>query len=118
MVAMQAVHVALEMYESVLTRNREAEGYGQITAMMLSVRNSRELAKVEESMRAHAASFGIPPYETYSIFDENPCLYVIKGRVPTAVCTTPIEASIVAPVIGHLDTYKDPMQMLRGLLLG
>jgi hypothetical protein len=114
--AMQAVHVALEMYESVLNRNRKAKGYGQLTAIMLSVRNSRELAKIEAELRSHASSFGIPSYEVYSFSDVNPDLYGINGRVQTAICTTPIEKSMIEPVIGHLERFRDPVHVLRDLL--
>lgn len=116
--AMQAVHVALEMYESVMSTNRKAKGYDQLTAIMLSVRNSRELAMIEAELRSHAAGSGIPHFEVYSFSDVNPDLYRIKGRVQTAICTTPIEKSVVDPVIGHLERYRDPILALRDALWG
>lgn len=115
--AMQAVHVAFEMYEGVSSKGRPAKGYGQVTAIMLSVRNSRELAKIEAELRNFASSFRTPPFEVYSFADENPDLYGTRGRVQTALCTTPIEKSILEPVIGHLERYRDPIQVLRDTLL-
>lgn len=114
--AMQALHAGLHMYEDVLRRNRKAAGYGNITAILLSVPNSRALADIEARLRALAASYGIPPFGVYSFADSNPDVYRTRRRIPTAICTTPVRQSVVDPVLGPLEPYRDPLERLRELM--
>ena len=104
----QVAHVARKMENEhlsctpaeprLLLRNENwHEGYREMTTIVLSVRNSRELAKVLKELGELVTVF------TFS--DVNPEFYGTKGRVMTAICTVPTTFAQVDPAIGHLDLY-------------
>ena len=74
-----------------------------ITTIVLSVRCNKELAFLRGVLQEHRRI--TEKFRVYDFFDENSHFYGSPERVLTAVCTTPVEKSFVAPIIGHLELW-------------
>lgn len=92
----QVAHVVSKMR----TSDETLAQYGScpITTIVLSVRNSRELAKVWDEL------YG--PTLASRFYDENPDFYGTSSSVLTAVCTFPATRSDVEHALGHLELYE------------
>jgi hypothetical protein len=77
--------------------------YHDITTIVLSVRNSKELAKVTKELYAKWQQMENKPILT-TFEDSNPQFYGTDAKVQTAVIIGPIENSMVLDdIIGHLE---------------
>lgn len=76
-----------------------AYGRAPITTLTFSVRNSKELKKVEGELSSWV--------RTWYFKDTNTGFYGIPDEIPTAVCTEPIEREYVEAAIGHLELYRE-----------
>jgi hypothetical protein len=74
------------------------EPYQEITTIVLSVRNSRELEFMYKQL------YGVP-WPVFRFEDINPEFYGHKSRVLTAVCTAPMPVSLANKYLGHLELY-------------
>lgn len=83
--------------------------YEDVTSIVLSVRNSLELAKVLnelETLRDKISGSSWIQRFPISIYrDHNPPVYQVPDRVLTILCVGPVEKSLVEPAIGHLELY-------------
>jgi peptidyl-tRNA hydrolase len=70
--------------------------YKEITTIVLEARNSKELMKVMVEL-----SQVVP--EIFTFHDTNPDFYGTPGHVFTALCTEPVNPSVVDDAIGHLE---------------
>jgi peptidyl-tRNA hydrolase len=81
---------------------RKTSAYKEITTIVLSVRNSRELEKVAVEV---ALTGGRNLYFPFA--DTNPEFYGTREKVFTAFAIGQIERSKIDPVLGHLPLYGD-----------
>ena len=100
----QCAHVVSKM------RGEEMNWVAAIKTIVLSVRNTRELRMIRESLAADsltgtAGIEGDHRYRVYSFEDSNPPFYGTEEPVLTAICTTPVCKADVDAVIGHLELY-------------
>ena len=91
----QCAHVVSKMrcYKNVMT----GVEFSPITTIVLSVRNSKELAKTYRELSA------LVP--TYAFCDTNEPVYGTPAEQLTALCTIPVLQSDVDDAIGHLELY-------------
>jgi peptidyl-tRNA hydrolase len=101
----QCAHVARKMeLAQVLPRYdkgcevHDAVEYEEITTIVLSVRNSRELEFMYKQL------YGVP-WPVYRFEDTNLEFYGTKARILTAVCTAPMPVSLASKLLGHLELY-------------
>ena len=74
-------------------------GTGPITTIVLSVRNSRELRKVEQELWAlEEEGMYISAFQ-----DSDEKFYGTKDKVLTAICTCPCTKDMISEAIGHLE---------------
>lgn len=92
----QAVHVGRKMENKFMCDSN----YQEITTIVLSVRNSRELSKVRAGLCWHIGLENV-----FSFEDTNEQFYNTTLPVLTAVCTTPVLPHEAFEAIGHLDLY-------------
>jgi hypothetical protein len=77
--------------------------YEEITAISLSVRNTRELQKVSKEIANSTLPYGCF-FDTF--FDTNPDFYGTSDRVQTATVVGPVLKEDLDEVIGHLELYR------------
>ena len=99
----QCAHVARKMENAevqVLEDNKgyDVSAYQEITTIVLSVRNSRELQFMYDLLY-------VVPWPVFRFEDINPEFYGTKARVLTAICTAPMPVSLANKYLGHLDLY-------------
>ncbi len=83
------------------------EKYRDITTIVLSVRNSKELNKITEELRKWAAGIAGIDSLVVEFFDENPPFYQTTETVHTATIVGPVDNSeVLDHIIGHLELYK------------
>jgi peptidyl-tRNA hydrolase len=90
----QCAHVVSRMRVDRADRLR----FDRITTIVLSVRNSRELDMIHDSLDQHLVL-------VYEFLDHNPAFYGTQSNIKTALCTQPIIKDEVDAVIGHLELY-------------
>lgn len=78
--------------------------YEEVTTIVLSVRNSRELSKVFCELNDLSVDSN-NAFEVFNFFDTNPGFYGTGNRVMTAVCTSPVLPEQVSAAIAHLELY-------------
>lgn len=78
--------------------------YRDITTIVLSVRNSKELRKVSDEIHQHVVNF---PFEIgfAEFHDENPDLYLVPDKVHTITLVGPVLKEELESAIGHLELY-------------
>jgi hypothetical protein len=94
-----------------LGRKYEAEKndlpYEEITTIVLSARNSRELDMVQERLidyRSGLFNHG-EAFTVHEFKDTNKPLYKSQRKVKTIICTSPVLKTDVDGAIGHLELY-------------
>lgn len=73
-------------------------GGAPITTIVLSARNSRELAKLFDELEEYVTMFAFQ--------DHNPDFYESHFTPVTAIATVPVTKSQIDEVIGHLELYS------------
>ena len=80
--------------------------YRAITTIVLSVRNSKELAKITRDLNEWVSASNAPA-AVVRFFDENPPFYQTIDDVHTATIVGPVDSSeVLDHIIGHLELYK------------
>ena len=77
--------------------------YEEITTIVLSVRNSKELAKVTDELMEYAAGHADIAVEVF--MDTNAMFYGTTEKVPTATIIGQVYSGDVDHIIGHLELY-------------
>jgi len=78
----------------------------EITTIVLSVRNSKQLNKVSEELFEFINRYYDNTNRYAEFFDTNPDFYRVPDRVQTAVAVGPIEdGEILDHIIGHLELF-------------
>ena len=82
--------------------------YEEITAIVLGVRNTKELTKISlEIANWYEDSFDCPDdFEFEEFWDHNPEFYGTNERVHTVTAFGPTTQEIMDPFVGHLTLYK------------
>ena len=83
--------------------------YREITTIVLSVRNSRELKKVTKEIAEYLMVTNPCmklPARCTTFEDTNPDLYGTFHKVHTATAVGPVTQEFMDPVIGHLELYS------------
>lgn len=80
-------------------------GFVDITAVVLAVRNTRELEKVLSELRINMMQHGKKPFELCLYRDYNENVYETENGVLTAIVAGPVLRSTVDHILGHLETY-------------
>jgi peptidyl-tRNA hydrolase len=100
----QCAHVARKLENQQLEHMHEQTGtvsrYKEMTTIVLSVRNSKELEKVAREA-ADATEF----FHYFPFRDTNPGFYGTTEKVFTAFAVGPVTQSEMDPILGHLPLY-------------
>jgi peptidyl-tRNA hydrolase len=99
----QCAHAARKLQNLV---DEHGGDYRDITTIVLSVRNSKELTKVTNDLyTAWRLMENQPEFTTFE--DSNPLFYGTDAKVQTAVIIGPVENSqVLDDIIGHLELYS------------
>ena len=107
--AAQCSHVGRKM-----EFERRPSQYEEITTIVLSVRNTRELAMITNAIRhqivdqmAQCTNLSCDAVRVVEFRDANPPLYHTNDKVHTATMVGPVYKSILDEVIGHLPLMED-----------
>ena len=82
----------------------DGSNYEEITTIVLSVRNSKELSKITDALRKVMSRTKSAVFVTFE--DENPQFYKTEKRVHTVTAVGPVDSESLAEVIDHLELYQ------------
>lgn len=79
--------------------------YREITTIVLGVRNSKELHKINNDLYSKMIDLLCDMTLHAQFYDKNKELYHTKDGILTAIAVGPIKKSEIESIIGHLDLY-------------
>jgi hypothetical protein len=102
----QAVHVARKL-ESQFAMGNSIYNYEVLTTIVLSVRNSKELALISNALYTHDEDSTNYDNKYAEFSDTNPNVYGTDQSYLTAIAFGPTTAEEMEPILGHLELWRD-----------